>query len=367
MFRECARAAKRHFEAGNWLAIQHVARERLLDWLSVKIHRRAVLLIAEAGYGKTTLLAVGNALAQPVEAQIEVRSNWGIPVSTLTIQWEAHELKSFNLRDWIVQGKMPTRSLRLAERDEMKASLTGKRSPKDNLLYSSPVAPDLAVGSVIIRTTGARPEIATCTRTRQWPKFGTVTSARGATRRISRRAPRGSSPGSDTSTSTVPWLAPGATRATVPSAIPTLDRARRIVVLCHHGMRSAMAAEHGFGAGCVDFVFLDHDKNAYLSDLQSIRSRGWRGVGVCTSGVVARVHGRCNDAGHGGHARASPQLRYLLPARRPSHQRHGRLLLDRFFLRFAGGFGLVEDAGDGSKRMIGRVALIQNLKPPGMT
>src|SRR5690349_6398422 len=34
-----------------------LARERLLDWLSVRIHRRAVLLTAEAGYGKTTLLA----------------------------------------------------------------------------------------------------------------------------------------------------------------------------------------------------------------------------------------------------------------------------------------------------------------------
>lgn len=34
-----------------------LARDRLLDWLTVKIHRRAVLLIAEAGYGKTTLLA----------------------------------------------------------------------------------------------------------------------------------------------------------------------------------------------------------------------------------------------------------------------------------------------------------------------
>ena len=34
-----------------------LARERLLDWLSVKIHRRVVLLVAEAGYGKTTLLA----------------------------------------------------------------------------------------------------------------------------------------------------------------------------------------------------------------------------------------------------------------------------------------------------------------------
>jgi len=32
-------------------------RVRLLDWLRVKIHRRVVLVIAEAGYGKTTLLA----------------------------------------------------------------------------------------------------------------------------------------------------------------------------------------------------------------------------------------------------------------------------------------------------------------------
>jgi DNA-binding SARP family transcriptional activator len=34
-----------------------LARDRLLDWLSLKIHRRVVLLVAEAGYGKTTLLA----------------------------------------------------------------------------------------------------------------------------------------------------------------------------------------------------------------------------------------------------------------------------------------------------------------------
>jgi ATP/maltotriose-dependent transcriptional regulator MalT/DNA-binding SARP family transcriptional activator len=34
-----------------------LARDRLLDWLHVKIHHRAVFVIAEAGYGKTTLLA----------------------------------------------------------------------------------------------------------------------------------------------------------------------------------------------------------------------------------------------------------------------------------------------------------------------
>ncbi|TAJ99806.1 MAG: hypothetical protein EPO36_10635, partial [Chloroflexota bacterium] len=32
-------------------------RTRLLDWLHVKVHRRVVLVLAEAGYGKTTLLA----------------------------------------------------------------------------------------------------------------------------------------------------------------------------------------------------------------------------------------------------------------------------------------------------------------------
>jgi ATP/maltotriose-dependent transcriptional regulator MalT/DNA-binding SARP family transcriptional activator len=34
-----------------------LARERLLDWLDVKIHHRVVFVTAEAGYGKTTLLA----------------------------------------------------------------------------------------------------------------------------------------------------------------------------------------------------------------------------------------------------------------------------------------------------------------------
>src|SRR6266496_2451035 len=36
---------------------QTLARHRLLDWLSAKIHHRLVLVTAEAGYGKTTLLA----------------------------------------------------------------------------------------------------------------------------------------------------------------------------------------------------------------------------------------------------------------------------------------------------------------------
>ena len=34
-----------------------LARDRLLDWLHIKIHSRVVLILADAGYGKTTLLA----------------------------------------------------------------------------------------------------------------------------------------------------------------------------------------------------------------------------------------------------------------------------------------------------------------------
>jgi catechol O-methyltransferase len=37
----------------------------------------------------------------------------------------------------------------------------------------------------------------------------------------------------------------------------------------------ALEAEHGFGAGTLDYVFLDHAKEAYMPDLQLILERGW--------------------------------------------------------------------------------------------
>jgi catechol O-methyltransferase len=36
-----------------------------------------------------------------------------------------------------------------------------------------------------------------------------------------------------------------------------------------------LATEHGFGEGGVDFVFIDHDKAAYLPDLKRIIDKGW--------------------------------------------------------------------------------------------
>ena len=58
-------------------------------------------------------------------------------------------------------------------------------------------------------------------------------------------------------------------------------RRRRPGHLCgrHHRRRrpnlDALATEHGFAAGKLDFLFIDHDKGAYLPDLQSILDRGW--------------------------------------------------------------------------------------------
>ena len=41
----------------------------------------------------------------------------------------------------------------------------------------------------------------------------------------------------------------------------------------------ALAAEHGFAAGSVDAVFIDHDKKAYLPDTKLLLDRGWLHAG----------------------------------------------------------------------------------------
>ncbi len=55
------------------------------------------------------------------------------------------------------------------------------------------------------------------------------------------------------------------------------DRVTCVVGTIGDGGRTldALAAEHGFAADKLDFLFIDHDKGAYLPDLQSILDRGW--------------------------------------------------------------------------------------------
>ncbi|MEB3981819.1 O-methyltransferase [Mycobacterium sp. 663a-19] len=53
----------------------------------------------------------------------------------------------------------------------------------------------------------------------------------------------------------------------------------------------ALANQHGFASGALDFVFLDHDKDAYLDDLQSILDRGWLHPGSIVVADNVRIPG----------------------------------------------------------------------------
>jgi catechol O-methyltransferase len=71
------------------------------------------------------------------------------------------------------------------------------------------------------------------------------------------------------------------------------DRITCVVGTIGDGGRTldALANEHGFTAGALDFLFLDHDKNAYLADLRSIMDRGWLHPGAIAIADNVRVPG----------------------------------------------------------------------------
>jgi catechol O-methyltransferase len=54
---------------------------------------------------------------------------------------------------------------------------------------------------------------------------------------------------------------------------------------------AALADEHGFAPGALDFVFLDHDKDAYLPDLERILERGWLRPGAVVVADNVRLPG----------------------------------------------------------------------------
>jgi catechol O-methyltransferase len=54
---------------------------------------------------------------------------------------------------------------------------------------------------------------------------------------------------------------------------------------------AALAADHGFSEGSLDFMFVDHDKNAYLPDLLSIVERGWLHPGSIVVADNVRIPG----------------------------------------------------------------------------
>ncbi|MDZ4267723.1 MAG: O-methyltransferase [Mycobacterium sp.] len=68
------------------------------------------------------------------------------------------------------------------------------------------------------------------------------------------------------------------------------DRVTCVVGTLGDGGRTldALVAEHGFTPGSLDLLFIDHDKRAYLSDLQSVLDRRWlhRGSIVVADNVL---------------------------------------------------------------------------------
>jgi len=71
------------------------------------------------------------------------------------------------------------------------------------------------------------------------------------------------------------------------------DRVTCVVGTIGDGGRTldTLANEHGFASGALDFVFLDHDKDAYLNDLLSIVERGWLHPGSIVVADNVRVPG----------------------------------------------------------------------------
>lgn len=53
----------------------------------------------------------------------------------------------------------------------------------------------------------------------------------------------------------------------------------------------ALSEEHGFGPGALDFLFLDHDKSAYLPDLKTILDAGWLHPGSVVVADNVRIPG----------------------------------------------------------------------------
>jgi catechol O-methyltransferase len=71
------------------------------------------------------------------------------------------------------------------------------------------------------------------------------------------------------------------------------DRVSCVVGTIGDGGRTlgALESEHGLAPAALDFVFIDHDKDAYLRDLRSIMERGWLHRGAIVVADNVRVPG----------------------------------------------------------------------------
>jgi hypothetical protein len=106
---------------------------------------------------RTTLFAVCNDSDDPVKLTITVFTNWGIPVLTLPVTLDGDAVLTVNLRDWIVFGKLPGRTLSADELAELQDSLSGRVSRASGMFHADEIIPGRAVGYITFRVTGSAP------------------------------------------------------------------------------------------------------------------------------------------------------------------------------------------------------------------
>ena len=107
----------------------------------------------------TTLFSIVNVSDEDVPIQIEVVSNWGVPVLEVPLTLAPKEVRPFNLMTWLRDGALPDETLAAPDLAHLRAALTGELSPKTSLYYSAEMEPGLAVGYLSIRALGLRPSV----------------------------------------------------------------------------------------------------------------------------------------------------------------------------------------------------------------
>lgn len=104
-------------------------------------------------FGVTTLFHLTNTGPSEVPVTMMVHSNWGIPLVEVAVRLRPEQTRSFNLRDWVLFGRLPGgETLGTEIRAHLQAALTGQPSPLDGHYYGSQRRPGVGVGYITIAT-----------------------------------------------------------------------------------------------------------------------------------------------------------------------------------------------------------------------
>lgn len=106
--------------------------------------------------GRTTLYALCNDGDNPANVRVSLMTNWGISVLDFELTVPAHGVQTANLRDWLLDGKLPNGQTLPADKIAfLRAALSGKMTSDRSLYYGSEVAPGLAVGAISFHIVGS--------------------------------------------------------------------------------------------------------------------------------------------------------------------------------------------------------------------